>query len=195
VSDNLGTSVDGSTVTGRVAPRLVDIFLAFTIATMQSFGGGLTSWIQRDVVGKRAWMTDSQFLSAFAMCQVLPGPNAVNLAVFIGTTLRGALGAAAALLGMIGVPFVIVLGAGASFSMIRDVSSIGSAFGGVGAAAIGLNLAMGLRMLKGTTRSVPGMAIILASILMIGVFQMSFYVSLPILVLLSAITLYLGRNA
>ena len=62
---------------------------------MMSFGGGLAAWTRREVVQMRGWLDDKQFLSGYALSQLVPGATNVNLAVFIGTQMRGALGAIA----------------------------------------------------------------------------------------------------
>ena len=67
------------------APTLLALFQAFVSIGMASFGGGLTAWVRREIVSKRGWMDDQQFLSGYALSQLVPGATNVNLAVFIGT--------------------------------------------------------------------------------------------------------------
>ena len=57
-------------------------------------------------------MGEEEFLSAMTMCRILPGANQVNMAVFVGTKMRGIPGAVAALLGLCLLPvvFILVLG-------------------------------------------------------------------------------------
>lgn len=129
-------------------PSLASLFWVFLAIGMQSFGGGLSGWVRRAVVEQRAWMGEQQFLSGLALCQITPGANAVNLAVFIGTTLRGRIGALAALGGILGMPMVVVLVLGALFATLRDAAGVESAMTGIGAAAIGFNLATGVRMVR-----------------------------------------------
>ncbi len=132
----------------RAAPSLSALFTCFLLLGMQAWGGGLTAWMQREVVEKRGWMTDGPFLSGLALAQVAPGANAVNMAVFLGTTLRGAPGAAAALAGLMGVPAALVLLVGGLF-LGRSIAVVDTALAGLGAAAIGLTLANGVRLSRG----------------------------------------------
>ena len=83
-----------------------------------------------------------------ALSQITPGPNGVNLSVFVGTSLRGTPGALAALFGMLLVPVIAVLVLGTLFMHVRDVPGVESAMAGIGAAAIGMNIANGVRMLR-----------------------------------------------
>ena len=73
----------------RPAPRLASLFAAFVSIGMMSFGGGLAAWIRREVVQRRGWLDDQQFLSGYALSQLVPGASNVNLSVFIGAQLRG----------------------------------------------------------------------------------------------------------
>jgi len=101
-----------------------------------SFGGGLLAWIQREVVVKRGWMRDEDFLPGVALAQVLPGVNSTNMAVYVGRHLRGVAGAAVALTGMLTGPFLVMLAAAA----------------GVAAGAIGMLLRMGVSAMKTSAR-------------------------------------------
>ena len=120
----------------------------FLTIGMQSFGGGLTAWIRREIVVRRGWMSEREFVGGLALSQITPGPNGVNLSVFVGTSLRGTQGALAALFGMLLVPVIAVLALGTLFMQVRDVSGVESAMAGIGAAAIGMNIANGVRMLR-----------------------------------------------
>ncbi len=81
-------------------PSLASLFVGFVSIGMMSFGGGLAAWIRREVVQRRGWMDDQQFLSGYALSQLVPGATNVNLSVFIGAQLRGVPGAVAAVLGL-----------------------------------------------------------------------------------------------
>jgi chromate transporter len=175
-------------------PSLGAIAGAFLVIAMQSFGGGLSGWIRRDVVQQRGWLSEDQFLSGLALCQIAPGPNAVNLAVFIGTTLRGASGACAALLGMVGAPMLLVIALGVAADALAGSAAVSSAMAGIGAAAIGLNLATGVRMLRRGVRSVPAALIVLAATLGIGAFGANFLASVLVLLPVSiAAAIWAGR--
>src|SRR5205807_4827715 len=89
------------------APSLLQLFAAFALVSLCGFGGVL-AWSRRMLVEQRGWMTADEFNEAYALCQFLPGPNVVNLSVVFGRRIRGVPGAAIALLGLLGPPFVIV---------------------------------------------------------------------------------------
>lgn len=167
------------------------LFRVFLVIGMQSFGGGLSAWMRREVVLRRRWMTEPAFLSGLALCQIAPGPNAVNLAVFIGTTLRGRAGAMAALGGMLLVPVALVLAMGAAFARLRDVPGLESGMAGLGCAAIGLNLATALRLTRKNIRAPSAIAVTVAAAIGVGILGAN--LPLALLVLIPA-SLWLARR-
>ena len=79
------------------APTLGELASCFLQIALSSFGGGLSAWTRRIVVEQRRWMNDEQFLSALTIARLFPGPNQVNMAVYVGVHFRGLPGALAAL--------------------------------------------------------------------------------------------------
>src|ERR1700750_2250223 len=96
-------------------PSLAALFLSFLTIGSTSFGGGLMGWIRREPVERRRWIDDQQFLVCFGLAQMVPGATNVNLAVIIGTQLRGVAGALAAIGGLLLVPLAILLGLGSLY--------------------------------------------------------------------------------
>src|SRR5262249_2133541 len=104
-------------------PPLLDLFVAFALISLSGFGGVL-AWSRRMLVEERKWMTAEEFNDAYALCQFLPGPNVVNLSVVFGRRIRGTAGAAVALIGLLGPPFVIVTLIGLVYSRFRAVAAL-----------------------------------------------------------------------
>src|SRR5271154_3897022 len=96
------------------APSLREIFLSFVLVSIMGFGGVLP-WARRMIVERRRWLTEAEFLDLLALCQFLPGPNICNLSIAVGARFHGVKGSAASLLGMILLPFVIVIALGALY--------------------------------------------------------------------------------
>lgn len=159
---------------GYGPPTLAALFGCFLRLGAMSFGGGMSAWIRREVVQKRGWLDDTQFLSGLALCQIAPGPNAVNLAIFIGATLLGAAGAAVALSAMLAVPAAILFAAGYAYFALHALPQ-GAWFAtllvGAGAAAIGLTLANGVRLTRRGVRGPTAWAIMVATAAAIGVLR------------------------
>ena len=117
-------------------PTLGAIFGVFVRLGMASFGGGLPGWMHREVVVKRGWLDEERFMAGLALGQVLPGPNSVNLALYLGQRLRGWPGAAVAFLGILGPPFLFILVLAAMQAPVADLPSVAAALGGVAAAGL-----------------------------------------------------------
>ena len=176
-------------------PSLASLFLSFVSIGMMSFGGGLAAWTRREVVQKRAWLDDKQFLSGYALSQLVPGATNVNLAVFIGTQMRGAAGALACFAGLNALPVVIVLAAGILYLHSQGSTGgawISGALGGMGAVAIGLNLGTGVRLAQRNIRGLIPIAVTAIVSLSIGIFGFSLVhvllVMMPVSLLLAWLT-------
>lgn len=180
------------------APSLAALFRGFVSIGMSSFGGGLTAWVRREVVQRRGWMDDQQFLSGYALSQLVPGATNVNLAVFIGTQLRGVAGALVCFAGLTAPPLVLALMLGAAYFGMRGMPggvSLSIALSGMGAVAIGLNLGTGIRLARhGVRRIIP--ALITAAVaLSIGVAGVPLLKVLAVMIPVSLVAAILTRPA
>jgi chromate transporter len=177
-------------------PSLASLFFGFVSIGMMSFGGGLTAWIRREVVQQRGWMDDQQFLSGYALSQLVPGATNVNLAAFIGTQLRGASGAVVCVGGLTVLPVAIVLLAGMLYFHSQGNTGaawISGALGGMGAVAIGLNLGTGVRLAWRNIRGLVPVAIATSVALSIGAFGFSLVHVLLVMLPVSLIASWLTR--
>jgi chromate transporter len=136
----------------KIRPSLASIFNCFFVIGSQSFGGGTSAWIRREVVQKRGWLNDQQFMSSLAVCQIAPGPNPMNMAVFLGCMLRGTIGALTAFAGLMAFPVVLCLVLGAFYLANRHLPGLEILLGGLGAVAIGMNTANGIQLVRKNIR-------------------------------------------
>jgi chromate transporter len=120
-----------------------------------SFGGGLIAWMHREAVETRGWLSDQAFLSGVAICQVLPGGNMVNMSLYLGIRLRGALGALTALLGLVGVPILVVIALATVYARFDTLPSLHLVLDGVAAAAVGMNIAAGVKAARRSRALAP----------------------------------------
>ena len=124
-------------------PSLCAILGVFLRLGMASFGGGLPGWMHHEVVRKRGWLDEERFMAGLSLGQVLPGPNSVNLALYIGQQLRGWAGAAAAFLGILGPPFLFILVLAVAQARVSGSATMAAALGGVAAAGLANSCAVG----------------------------------------------------
>jgi chromate transporter len=170
--------------------------MSFVSIGMMSFGGGLAAWTRREVVQKRGWLDDKQFLSGYALSQLVPGATNVNLAVFIGTQMRGVAGAVACFGGLTILPLVIVLMLGVLY--LHSQGHAGGAWvsvglAGMGAVAIGLNLGTGVRLARRNISGLVPIAVTAVVTLSIGVFGFSLVHVLLVIMPVSLLLAWLTR--
>jgi chromate transporter len=132
---------------------LSDLFWSFTFLALQGFGGVL-SIVQRELVENKQWLTPEEFLEDWAVAQILPGPNVVNLSLMIGDRYFGFRGALVAVSGILLFPLLLVLALAAIFAGISDLPGVQGALRGMGAVAAGLIAATGLKLTQGLKENV-----------------------------------------
>ncbi|MEB3168618.1 MAG: chromate transporter [Cyanobium sp.] len=130
------------------APSLAELFMGMLQVALLAFGGGLSAWSQRVVVEQRRWMTDQEFLAGLTVARLLPGPNQINMAVYVGVFFQGLAGGLAALAGMLLVPFSLLMLVGVIYFQVHMLPSVDRVLAGVVAAAAGMALSMGFKILN-----------------------------------------------
>lgn len=130
----------------RAGPRsLTDLFLSFTWLALQGFGG-VMAVAQRELVDRKGWLTKAAFLEEWAVAQIMPGPNVMNLSLVIGGRAFGWRGSLAAMAGMLTLPLLLVLLLAVGYGRFGQHPAVARALRGMGAVAAGLILATGLRL-------------------------------------------------
>lgn len=137
---------------------LGDLFVSFTLLALQGFGGVLTV-VQRELVEKKQWMTRDEFIEDWAVAQVMPGPNVINLALIIGGRYFGLSGALVAVAGLLAAPLALVLGFALLHAHFANHPGVGGALRGMGAVAAGLIGATGLKLVSALQKNVLGKAV------------------------------------
>ena len=172
------------------------IFAAFFWLGVTSFGGNTSAWLYYQIVQRRHWVTDAEFLSDVALGRIAPGSGGVNLTVQVGQRLRGGAGAATAVVGLLSGPLVIVLALAAAYTRIGWSPAVHAVLDGIAAAAIGLTFATGLKLLPSGSARLGPLAVTLATVLCVGVLR---WPMLPVVLGLAPISIGLalvqGRNA
>jgi chromate transporter len=133
-----------------------DLFVSFTLLALQGFGG-VMAVVQRELVEKKRWMTREEFIEDWAVAQVMPGPNVVNLSMMIGARSFGFKGAMAALAGMLTAPLILVLLLALVYARFADFPGVAGALRGMGAVAAGLIAATALKLAGALVKNVLGL--------------------------------------
>ena len=135
--------MSGSPAADSPSPR--ELFLRFTQVSLSGFGG-VMPFARRMLVEERRWLNAEEFTDLLSLCQLLPGPNIVNVSVCVGARYHGVRGALAAFAGLMLAPFMIILALGTLYTQYGHLPAVSAAFRGVSAAAAGLVVAMALKM-------------------------------------------------
>jgi chromate transporter len=143
------------------------LFLTFLKVSTFTLGGGLVMLplIQREVVQKRKWIGEEEFLDIVAISSSLPGALVVNVATPIGYSLRGRLGALFAATGAVLPPFVVIVLIASLFLGIRNVPIVEAMFKGIRPCVVALiaiaviNLCKAARINRRTFIVLPAVAI------------------------------------
>ncbi|MDI9233584.1 chromate transporter [Limnohabitans lacus] len=136
----------------------MDLFLSFTWLALQGFGGVLAV-VQRVLVEEKRWMSKEQFVEDWAVAQIMPGPNVVNLSLMIGGRYFGLAGALAGLAGMLTAPLIVVLLLAIAFGGVSDAAWAQGALRGMGAVSAGLIAAVGLKLISALKTNPMGMPV------------------------------------
>jgi chromate transporter len=139
---------------GRPRSR-TDLFVSFTWLALQGFGGVLAV-VQRELVENKRWLTQEEFVEEWAVAQIMPGPNVINLAITLGSRYFGPSGALVAVAGLIACPLLLLLALALVYTEFAANPHVAGALRGMGAVAAGLVTATGLKLMPALKKNVLG---------------------------------------
>ena len=115
-----------------------------------TLGGGyaMLPLIQREVVDRKGWIDEEEFLNMIALAQAAPGLIAVNSAIFIGWRIGGWKGVCGAVLGAVLPSFLIILAIAMVFQEWKELPAVEAAFKGIRPAVVALIAAPLFKMAK-----------------------------------------------
>jgi chromate transporter len=172
-------------------PTVAALFWGFLSIGVIGFGGVLP-WARRMMVEQRRWLSPAEFTDLLGLCQFLPGPNIVNLAVALGSRFRGLPGALAAVVGLISLPILIVISLGALYTAYSDQPMVARGAGGLAAAASGLVVATALKIASPLRGQWLGIAVALAVVGAIAILRLPL---LPTLLVMAPASMLVHRWA
>jgi chromate transporter len=129
----------------------LQLFVTFFEIGLFTFGGGyaMISLI-RDKALALGWLTEEQLLNMIAVAESTPGPIAVNMATFVGSTQGGVLGALTATLGVVLPSFIIILLIASVIRNFLKYKGVQAFLGGVRPCVVALILATAVTMALST---------------------------------------------
>ncbi|MBQ6338307.1 MAG: chromate transporter [Kiritimatiellae bacterium] len=156
----MGTGIAVESASAR-APTVGAIFISFVKIGALLIGGGyaMLPLLEDEMVRRRKWATSDEMADFFALAQVLPGVIAVNTAMLVGNRLRGLAGNLAASLGLLVVPFSLIVAYAIAYASAQDMPAVMRVLEGVRPAVAGMMLGMGLNMMRKSARTAWALAV------------------------------------
>tara|TARA_Y100000991_G_C21959115_1_gene343577 strand:+ start:58 stop:1353 length:1296 start_codon:yes stop_codon:yes gene_type:complete len=175
--------MEKTTKTAR--PSLAESARIWGKVGLLSFGGPTAqiALMHRLIVAKRRWLSESQFLNALSFCMLLPGPEAMQLAIYTGWRIHGVLGGLIAGLLFVVPGALIMLGLGLVYVTFGTVGLIGAAFLGLKAAIVVIVLQALIRLAQKSLKKVEQWIIAACGFIGIFIFALPF----PLIIGLSAL--------
>lgn len=164
---------------GRVG--LGEIFGVFLWIGTISFGGGAVGYLRQSLVLDKGWLDEARFLSGLELSQTLPGLNATNMGVYVGSRLRGAAGAILAVLGLILPGLILVLALGASYAVLQHNEAVLASLHGVAAAATGFLFAVAVQTGREQLRHIKPLVLVILTFLAMSILRLPLAVVLLVL--------------
>jgi chromate transporter len=153
----------------RPAVGLLQLLGTFVRLGALTFGGSVQSWVHREVVERLGWIDNKAFLSGLTVAQVLPGANPVNIALYVGLKLRGGVGAAVAVVGMVVPAFCVILCLGYFYRGYGHLTVVHFVLAGLAASGVGATLTMGIKVARRLPRNLMTALIALTVFFVVGV--------------------------
>lgn len=123
----------------------LQLFFTFFMIGLFTFGGGYGAipLVQSEIV-KAGWLSEGEILTLIGVSEATPGPFAINIATFVGSTQGGFFGAACATLGFIMPSILIILIVAVIFQLFMKSRLVKGMINGIMPAVVGLILVNGL---------------------------------------------------
>ncbi|HEV2757270.1 MAG TPA: chromate efflux transporter [Actinomycetota bacterium] len=141
-----------------------------------NFGGpaGQIAVMHDELVDRRRWISNDRFLHALNFCMLLPGPEATQLAIYVGWLLNGTLGGIVAGVLFVLPAFFLILGLSWSYAMHGDVAWVAAIFYGLRSAVIGLVAAAVIRVGSKALKTPAAWTVAAVAFVAIFFFQVDF---------------------
>jgi chromate transporter len=174
-------------------PTLAEATRVWACVALLSFGGpaGQIAIMHRTLVEEKRWLGDGRFLHALNFCMLLPGPEAQQLATYVGWLLHGTRGALIAGILFVLPGVVVIMGLSWLYVLFGQLGPIAAAFVGLKAAVLAIVLEAVVRIGRRTLRNPTLRAIALLAFIAIFAFAAPF----PLIVLAAAVIGFLGQRA
>ena len=155
------------------------LFLVMFKIGLFTFGGGyaMISLLESELVAKRKWLENDEFLNVVAIAESTPGPVAINAATYVGYKLAGVWGSLSATVAVALPSFSIIFLISLFFDAFLSLKYVAYAFDGIQVCVIFLILSAGVKMLiklEKTVWNIAVTAVVIAVMIALSVLSIAF---------------------
>lgn len=188
-----GESAQPGQAVAPAHPSLGEMTAVWARIGFLSFGGpaGQIALMHKELVDERRWISESRFLHALNFCMLLPGPEAQQLATYIGWLLHGTRGGVIAGTLFVLPGFVTILALSVTYALFHQAGLVTSVFFGLKAAVLAIVIEALVRVGKRALKNRIMLGIAASAFVALFVFNLPF----PVVVLAAGLFGYLGSRA
>ena len=155
------------------------LFLVMFKIGLFTFGGGyaMISLLESELIAKRKWLENDEFLNVVAIAESTPGPVAINAATYVGYKLAGFWGSLAATVAVALPSFLIIFLISLFFDAFLSLKYVAYAFDGIRVCVIFLILSAGVKMLiklEKTVWNIVVTSLVIAVMIALSVLSIAF---------------------
>jgi len=185
-----GTSPDAETSSNHAHPTFREALWVWCRVAMLSFGGpaGQIAVMHRILVEEKRWVSENRFLHALNYCMLLPGPEAQQLATYIGWLLHRTIGGLVAGVLFVLPGFVSILALSVLYAGYHDLTLVEGIFYGLKPAVVAVVIEAVFRIGKRSLKN--RVMVLIAALAFIAIFF--FQVPFPLIVLTAGVLGYVG---
>ncbi|MCB9946763.1 MAG: chromate efflux transporter [Rhodospirillaceae bacterium] len=167
-------------------PSFSEALVVWTRVALLSFGGpaGQIAVMHRILVEEKRWLGEARFLHALNFCMLLPGPEAQQLAVYVGWLMHRTAGGIVAGLLFVLPGAVAIMALSWIYAIYGQVALVTAVFFGLKAAVLAIVLQAVVRIGRRALKSAPMVAVAATSFAAIFAFDVPF----PLIILAAALT-------
>lgn len=192
-SDKMGASEKmGEIVEAPAAPTFRECVKLWAKIGLVSFGGpaGQIALMHKELVEERRWIGEQRFLHALNYCMLLPGPEAQQLAIYIGWLLHRTIGGLVAGILFVAPGALVMLTLSILYALYGDAPLVEALFFGVKAAVLAIVIEAMIRIGRRALKNRVMVSIALAAFIAIYALNLPF----PLIILLAGVTGWIGNR-
>ncbi|BAB51863.1 MULTISPECIES: chromate efflux transporter [Mesorhizobium] len=177
-------------VEAPAAPTFAEAVKVWAKIGLLSFGGpaGQIALMHRELVEERRWIGEQRFLHALNYCMLLPGPEAQQLAIYIGWLLHRTIGGLVAGILFVVPGALVMLILSSLYMLYGDIPLVEALFLGVKAAVLAIVIEAVIRIGRRALKNPAMVSIAVAAFIAIYALNVPF----PLIILLAGLTGWLG---